>query len=108
MSESYRHILPFVNTPHVSAKRLHPFERLLTVITHKMFPFSVDRLVSVQSACGDKGLSAYFTPVWPLSCVCPDMSCQVGTVTETLFTDRAAVGFLFGLLAVTVVVEVKG
>lgn len=106
--KSYRHILPLVNTSHVSAKRLHPFKGLPTVITHKMFPLSVNRLVSVQSARCDKGLSAYFTSVRPFSCVCPDMSSEVGTVAETLFTDRAAVGFLFSLLAVIVVVEVKG
>lgn len=95
-----------MHTSHVSAKRLHPFEGFTAIITDKVFPFSVDGLVSVQCACCDKSLSAYFTSVRPLSCVCPDMSCQVGAVTETLFTNRAAVGLVFTLLAVDIVVVV--
>lgn len=36
--------------------------------------------------------------------MCPDVSCEVGAVTEALFTNRAAVGLLFALLAIVVVV----
>lgn len=108
ISESYRHILSLVHTSHVPAEGLHPFEGFATVVTDKVFPFSVDRLVSVQSARCDKSLPAYFTSVGPLPCVCPDVSCQVGAVTEALFADRAAVGLLFTLLARSVVVVVVG
>lgn len=89
-----------MHNSHVPAERLHPFKRFTTIITHKVFPLSVDRLVSVQSARRDKSLPAYFTSVRPLACVCPDVSCKVGAITETFFTDRAAVGLLFALLAV--------
>lgn len=96
-----------MHTSNVSAERLHPFEGFATAVTHKAFPLGVDRLVSVQSARRDEGLAAYFTPVRPLSRVSPDVSCQVGTVTEAFFTDGAAVGFVFALLvAVEVVVMV--
>lgn len=95
-----------MHNSHVSAKRLHPFKGFATIITHKVFPLCVDRLVSVQSARGDKSLPAYFTSVRPLTRVCPDVSGQVGAVTETLFTHRAAVGLLFALLAIVVVIVV--
>ncbi len=102
-----------MHTSHVPAEGLHPLEGFTTVITDKVFPLSVDRLVSVQSARCDESLPAYFTPVRPLSCVCPDVSCQVGAVTEALFADGAAVGLLFALLAgsavaAVVVVGVEG
>lgn len=98
-----------MHTSYVPAKRLHPFEGFPTVITDKVFPFSVDRLVSVQSACCDKSLSAYFTSVRPLSCVCPDVSGEVGAVAEALLANGAAVGLLFTLLAVAdAVVGVEG
>lgn len=99
---SYGHVLPLVNTSHVSAKRLHPFEGLATVVTHKVFPLRVDGLVSVQSARRDEGLSAYFTPVRPLARVRPDVSSEVGAVAEALLAHRAAVGFFFALLAAVV------
>lgn len=95
-----------MHNSHVSAKRLHPFKGFTTIITHKVFPLSVYCLVSVQSAGCDKSLPAYFTSVWPFACVCPDMSCEVGAITETLFTDRAAVGLLFTLLAIVVIVVI--
>lgn len=87
---------------HVSAKRLHPFEGFTTVITDEVFPLGVDSLVSVQCTCCDESLSAYLTSVWPLSCVCPDVSCQVGAVSETLLAHGAAVGPLFTLIAIAV------
>lgn len=71
-----------------------------------MLPLCVDRLVSVQSARRDEGLAAYFTPVRPLSCVRPDVSCQVGAVTEALLADRAGVGFVSALLIAEVVMVV--
>lgn len=96
-----------MHNSHVPAKRLHPFKGFTTITTHKVFPLSVYRLVSVQSTFGDETLSAYFTSVRSFPCVCPDVSCQVGTVAETLLTNGAAVGFLSTLLAI-VVIEVKG
>lgn len=105
---SYRHTVSFMHTSHMPAQRLHPFEGFATIIAHKVFPFSVYRLVSVQSARRDKTLPAYLTSVRPLPCVCPDVSCEMGTVTETLLTHRAAIGFLFALLAVVVVVRMEG
>lgn len=93
-----------MNTPDVPAERLHPLEGFTAVVADKVFPLGVDRLVSVQSACCDKSLPAYFTLVRPLPRVCPDVSCEVGAVTKALLTNRAAVGFLFALLAIVVVV----
>lgn len=94
-------------TPRVPAKGLHPFEGFSTVITHKVFPLSMDGLVSVEGAGCDKGLSADFTSVRPFPCVCPNVSCQVGAVTEALLTHRAAVGPVFILLHI-VLIEMKG
>lgn len=88
----------------MSAKRLHPFEGFTTVITDEVFPLCVNSLVSVQCTCCDESLSAYLTSIRPLSRVCPDVSCQVGAVSETLFADGAAVGPLFTLIAIAVVV----
>jgi len=105
--ESYRHVLPLVNTPHVPAQRLHPLEGFTTIITDELFPLGVDRLVSVQRARGDEGLPADVTSVRPLPGVCPDVSREVGAVTEALLADGAAVGLLFALLAVVVVVGVE-
>lgn len=90
-------------TPHVPAKGLHPFERLSTVITYKVFPFGVYSLVSVQRACGDEGLSTYITSVRSLPGVRPDVRREVGTVAETFFTNRAAIGPVFVFLAVVLV-----
>lgn len=87
----------------MSAQRLHPFKGFPTVITHKLFPLSVDGLVSVQSARRDKSLPAYFTSVRPLSCVSPDVSCEVGAVAKALFTNGAGVGLLSPLLVIIVV-----
>lgn len=91
---------------HVSAKRLHPFEGFTTIVADEVFPLCVDSLVSVQCTGCDESLSAYLTSVWPLSCVCPDVSCQVGAVSETLFADGAAVWPVFTLIAIAVVVVV--
>ena len=90
-------------TPHVPAKGLHPFERLSTVITYKVFPFGVYSLVSVQRACGYKGFSTYITSVRSLPCVCPDVRGQVGAVAETFFTHRTTIRPVFVFLAVVLV-----
>ncbi len=103
-SDSYRQAVSLVYTSHVPAERLHPFKGFTAVIADKLFPLSVDGLVSVQSAGGDKSLPAYFTDVRPLSRVCPDMSCEVGAVTEALLAHRAAIRLVFALLVVVIVV----
>lgn len=100
---SLRRIISFMHTSYVSAKRLHPFKGFAAIIANEAFPLGVDRLVPVQGACCDKSLSAYFTPVRSFARVCPDMSCEVGTVAETLLTHGATVRPLFILLAIAVV-----
>lgn len=94
-----------MHTSHVSAKRLHPFEGFTAAVADEAFPLGVDGLVSVQSACSDERLLACIAHVWPLSCVSPDVRCQVGAVTEALLTDGADVGFVSALLTAAVVVE---
>lgn len=100
---SLRLVISFVHTSYVSTKRLHPFKGFAAIIANEAFALGVDRLVPVQRACCDERLSAYFTPVGSFARVCPDMSCEVGTVAETLLTHGAAVRPLFILLAVAVV-----
>lgn len=92
-----------MHTSDVPAKRLHPFKGFAAIIANEAFPLGVDRLVPVERACCDKSLSAYFTPVRSFASVCPDMSCQVGTVAEALLAHGAAVRLLLVLLAVAVV-----
>lgn len=92
-----------MHTPYVSAKRLHPFKGFATIIANEAFPLGVDRLVPVQRARCDESLSAYFAPVGSFARVCPDVSCEVRTVAETLLAHGAAVRPLFILLAVAVV-----
>lgn len=88
------------------AKRLHPFEGLATVGAHKVLALSVDGLMSVQRAGGDEGLPADVASVGPLAGVRPDVRGQVRAVAEALFAHGAAVGLVFGLLALAVVVVV--
>lgn len=100
---SLRLIISFMHTSYVSAKRLHPFKGFAAIIANEAFALGVDRLVPVQRACCDESLSAYLTPVRSFARVCPDVSCEVGTVAETLLAHGAAVRPLLILLAVAVV-----
>lgn len=106
--KSLRLVISFMHTSNVSAKRLHPFKCFATIITYEAFPLRVDGLVPVQRACCDKGFPAYVTSVRSFARVCPDMSCEVGTVAETLLTHGAAVRPLSVLIAVAVVAAVAG
>lgn len=93
----------------MSAQGLHPFKGFTTEIADKVFSLSVDGLVSVEGTGGDEGLPADLTPVRPLARVCPDVSRQVGIISEGLLAHRAAVGLVPALVAVAVVVVgVKG
>lgn len=91
----------------MSAKRLHPLEGFPTVTTHKRLPLSVDSLVSVQSTGCYKGFPADLTSVGSFPCVCPDVSCQVVTVTEALLTHGAAVGLVSALVQAVIMVRVE-